>query len=184
MRHVVDVLRGLDNERIRRLRHDELSTWGIGSERSDAEWTSLFRQLIHRGYLLQDIAAYSVLKLTSEARPLLKGEVRLQLAKPRLRERARKQRKLAAPVEGRDELLFELLRELRKELARQEGIAPYMVFGDAALTQMAILLPSSKDEFLQVNGVGEKKLLKYGDVFLQEIAGYRRKDSGLTASAH
>ena len=184
MRHVVYVLRGLDNERIRRLRHDELSTWGIGSERSDAEWTSLFRQLIHRGYLVQDIAAYSVLKLTSEARPLLKGEVRLQLAKPRLRERARKQRKLAAPVEGRDELLFELLRELRKELARQEGIAPYMVFGDAALTQMAILLPSSKDEFLQVNGVGEKKLLKYGDVFLQEIAGYRRKDSGLTASAH
>ena len=87
MRHVIDVLRGADNERIRGLRHNELSTHGIGSELSDAEWTSLFRQLIHRGYLIQDIANYSVLKLTEEARPLLKGEVQLELAKPRLRER-------------------------------------------------------------------------------------------------
>jgi ATP-dependent DNA helicase RecQ len=175
MRHVVDVLRGADNERIRKLRHHELSTHGIGSERSDSEWTSVFRQLIHRGYLVQDIANYSVLKLTEEARPLLKGELQLELAKPRLRERGKQKRKLVAPVEGRDELLFELLRELRKELAREEGVAPYMVFGDAALTQMAILLPSTHVEFLEVNGVGEKKLEKYGDVFLKEIAGYHNK---------
>ena len=175
MRHVVDVLRGADNERIRKLHHNQLSTYGIGSELSDAEWTSLFRQLIHRGYLLQDIANYSVLKLTAEARPLLKGELQLELAKPRLRERGKQKRKLVAAVEGRDELLFELLRELRKELAGEEGVAPYMVFGDAALTQMAILLPSTRAEFLEVSGVGEKKLDKYGDVFLQEIAGYRAK---------
>jgi ATP-dependent DNA helicase RecQ len=175
MRHVVDVLRGADNERIRNLRHNELSTYGIGSERSDAEWTSLIRQLIHRGYLLQDIADFSVLKLTGEARPLLKGELQLELAKPRLRERGKKKRKLVAAVEGRDELLFELLRELRKDLAREEGVAPYMVFGDAALTQMAILLPSNRAEFLEINGVGEKKLEKYGDVFLKQIAGYRTR---------
>jgi ATP-dependent DNA helicase RecQ len=178
MRHVIDVLRGMDNERIRSLRHDSLSTYAIGSERSDAEWTSLFRQLIHRGYLLQDIANYSVLKLTSEARPLLKGEVRLELARPRLRERAIKQKKPAAAVEGRDELLFELLRELRTDLARKEGIAPYMVFGDAALTQMAIVVPSTKAAFLEINGVGEKKLDKYGDLFLNVIADYRTKGAG------
>jgi ATP-dependent DNA helicase RecQ len=173
MRHVIDVLRGADNERIRTRHHNELSTYGIGSERSDAEWTSLIRQLIHRGYMTQDIANYSVLKLTGQARPLLKGEIQLELAKPRLRERGKKKRKLAAAVEGRDELLFELLRELRKDLATEEGIAPFMVFGDASLTQMAILLPSTRDEFLEVNGVGEKKLEKYGDVFLKEIADYR-----------
>ena len=173
MRHVIDVLRGADNERIRNLHHNELSTYGIGSERSDAEWTSLLRQLMHRGYLLQDIANYSVLKLTAEARPLLKGGIQLELAKPRLRERGKKKRKLTAAVEGRDELLFELLRELRKDLAAEESIAPYMVFGDASLTQMAILLPSTRAEFLDVNGVGEKKLEKYGDVFLKEIADYR-----------
>ncbi len=173
MRHVVDVLRGLDNERIRNLHHSELSTYGIGSEHSDAVWTSLFRQLIHRGYLIQDIANYSVLKLTAEARPLLKGEVQLELAKPRLRERGKIKQKLVVAVEGRDELLFELLRELRKELAAEEGIAPYMVFGDATLTQMAILLPSTPAEFLDINGVGDKKLVKYGDVFMKEIADYR-----------
>jgi len=173
MRHVVDVLRGADNERVRSLRHNELSTYGIGNDHTDAEWTSLFRQLIHRGYLVQDIASYSILKLTPEARPLLKGEAKLELARPRIRERNKKKRKLLAPVEGRDEILFELLRELRKDLAREEGIAPYMVFGDAALTQMAILLPSNRDEFLDINGVGASKLEKYGDVFLKEISGYR-----------
>ena len=173
MRHVVDVLRGADNERIRSLRHNELSTYGIGNDHTDAEWTSLFRQLIHRGYLVQDIASYSILKLTPEARPLLKGEAKLELARPRLRQRNSNKRKLVAPVEGRDEILFELLRELRKDLAREEGIAPYMVFGDAALTQMAILLPSNRDEFLDINGVGASKLEKYGDVFLKEISGYR-----------
>ena len=173
MRHVVDVLRGADNERVRSLRHNELSTYGIGNDHTDAEWTSLFRQLIHRGYLVQDIASYSILKLTPEARPLLKGEAKLELARPRIRERGKKKRKLLAPVEGRDEILFELLRELRKDLAREEGIAPYMVFGDAALTQMAILLPSNRDEFLDINGVGASKLEKYGEVFLKEISGYR-----------
>jgi len=182
IRHVIDVLRGADNERIRRLHHGELSTYGIGSERSDADWTSLFRQLIHRGYLIQDIANYSVLKLTEEARPLLKGELQLELAKPRLRERSKKKRKLVAPVEGRDELLFEQLRELRKELAAKEGVAPFMVFGDAALTQMSILIPSTQAEFLEVNGVGEKKLEKYGEVFLQEIAEYRAKTTGPAGS--
>ena len=173
MRHVVNVLRGIDNERIRTLHHNELSTYGIGSELGDAEWTSVFRQLIHRGYLIQDIANYSVLKLTEEARPLLKGESNLELARPRLRERGKKKRKLVAPVEGRDELLFEHLRQLRKDLAIDEGIAPYMVFGDAALTQMAVLLPTTRSEFLEINGVGEKKLEKYGGVFLKEINEYR-----------
>jgi len=172
MRHVIDVLRGMDNERVRNLRHNELSTYGIGGDRGDAEWTSLFRQLIHRGYLMQDIANYSVLTLTAEARPLLKGELQLELAKPRLRERGRKKRKLTAPVEGRDELLFESLRGLRKELSEEEGIAPYMVFGDAALTQMAIHLPKNRAEFLEINGVGQKKLDKYGEVFLREIADF------------
>ncbi len=174
MRHVIEVLRGMDNERIRNLRHNQLSTYGIGRERSDAEWSSLLRQLIHRGYLTQDIANYSVLQLTDLARPLLKGEVPLELAKPRLKESGKRQRKksAAAPVEGRDELLFEQLRALRRELADAEGVAPFMVFGDAALTQMAIHLPRNRVEFLEINGVGEKKLEKYSEPFLREINDY------------
>lgn len=174
MRHVIEVLRGMDNERIRKLRHNQLSTYGIGRERSDAEWSSLIRQLIHRGYLTQDIANYSVLQLTDLARPLLKGELALELAKPRLKESGKRQRKRSAKVavEGRDEMLFERLRELRRELATQEGVAPFMVFGDATLTQMAIHQPRNRVEFLEINGVGEKKLEKYSAPFLQEISGY------------
>ncbi|MBT3196798.1 MAG: RecQ family ATP-dependent DNA helicase, partial [Gammaproteobacteria bacterium] len=175
MRHVIEVLRGMDNERIRKLHHNKLSTYGIGHERSDAEWSSLIRQLIHRGFLLQDIANYSVLKLTPEARPLLKGAIQLELAKPRMKESGKRSRKrmAAATVEGRDELLFEQLRGLRRTLAEKEGVPPFVVFGDAALTQMAIHLPQNRAEFLEINGVGEKKLEKYGPAFLEEIHHYR-----------
>jgi len=179
MRHVVDVLRGMDNERIRTLHHNELTTYGIGGDRTDAEWTSLFRQLIHRGYLIQDIANYSVLKLTEDARSILKGEKKLELAKPRLKEKSKKRKKLAVAVEGRDELLFELLKGLRKDLSDQEGIAPFMVFGDATLTQIAIHLPKNRGEFLEINGVGEKKMEKYGETFLSEIADYMESKSAV-----
>ena len=74
IKHVVDVLRGADTERIRTFNHDRLTTYGIGEEHTHAEWTSIARQLIHRGYLVQDIANYSVLKLTPQALPLLRGE--------------------------------------------------------------------------------------------------------------
>jgi ATP-dependent DNA helicase RecQ len=174
MRHVIEVLRGMESERIRNLHHNRLSTYGIGRERSDAEWSSLLRQLIHRGYLIQDIANYSVLQLTPQARPLLRGEISLQLARPRLKERGVRQRKqhVEAALEGRDELLFELLRSLRRDLADEAGIAPFMVFGDAALTQMAIHQPRNRAEFLQINGVGEKKLERFSEPFLNEINRY------------
>lgn len=174
MRYVIDVLRGMDNENIRKRRGDELSTYGIGKDNSDAEWTSIFRQLIHRGYLIQDIANYSILKLTEEARALLKGEIKLELAKPRIKVRSvRSQKyKAVASLEGRDELLFELLRSLRRELADERGVPPFAVFGDAALTQMAIYFPKTNAEFLQINGVGEKKLERYGKIFIQEIVDY------------
>ena len=117
--YVVAVLRGADNERIRALGHQKLSTWGIGSDRSEQEWISIIRQLIHHGYLVQDIASYSVLKLTESARPLLRGERTLELARPRIRERtAVKKRPVAAAGQGPyDETLFEELRGLRKRLA-------------------------------------------------------------------
>ncbi len=174
MRHVIEVLRGMESERIRNLHHNRLSTYGIGRERSDAEWSSLLRQLIHRGYLIQDIANYSVLQLTPQARPLLRGEISLQLARPRLKERGVRQRKqhVEAALEGRDELLFELLRSLRRDLADEAGIAPFMVFGDAALTQMAIHQPRNRAEFLRINGVGEKKLERFSEPFLNEINRY------------
>jgi ATP-dependent DNA helicase RecQ len=177
LKHVVDVLRGADTERIRSLGHQRLSTFGIGADKGEQEWTSLLRQLIHHGYLDQDIAHYSVLKLTPAARPLLRGEVRLQLARPRIKapikEPVKKKAPRAAADQGPyDEALFERLRALRKRLADEERVPPYIVFGDATLIQMARDKPRDEDALLSITGVGQSKLQKYGEEFLQAIAEY------------
>jgi len=181
IKHVVEVLRGADTERIRQLGHDRLSTWGIGAEFSDAEWTSIIRQLIHRGFLVQDIANYSVLKLTEAARPLLRGEATLELARPRIREKAAGSAKAAraakgprAPVElaAGDEALFEALRALRRRLATDQGVPPYVVFGDVTLIEMAKFRPMNPAALLAITGVGATKMERYGAAFLDVVAEY------------
>lgn len=175
--HVIDVLRGSRSERILALGHDRLSTYGIGASLAAEAWGSIIRQLIHRGYLEQDLANYSVLKLTPAARPLLRGEENLVLAKPRLRMAAPKKEKAprrpgaATPAE-RDEGLFQELRALRKRLADDQQVPPYIIFSDATLAEMASLRPATPDELLRVNGVGERKLGRYGAPFLEAIRSH------------
>ena len=176
--YVIDVLRGSENEKIVGRGHDELSTYGIGAELSRDHWQSLIRQLIHRGYLVQDIARYSALRLTESARPLLRGEETLVLAKPRTRVPTKKQRVRTARA-GRaaelaglpvDEELFDELRALRKQLADEQNVPAYVVFSDATLAEMAARKPATSAELLEVNGVGQTKLERYGDAFLAVIA--------------
>ena len=190
MAHVIDVLRGADTERMRSLGHDRLSTYGIGAHIGKDVWTSLFRQLIHRGYLRQDIANYSVLTLTDRARPLLAGDEQLSLALPRFAVtaddgglggngrrsggRSRPSRRGAPAVlfDASVELdgdLFERLRMLRRRLADEQGVPAYVVFSDATLQEMAVLRPASLEALLAVNGVGEVKLERYGAAFLEEL---------------
>jgi len=171
IKQVVDVLRGADNERIRKFGHDRLSTYGIGMEYSHAEWLSIVRQLIHRGYLVQDIAAFSVLKLAAPAASVLKGEERVELARPRVREKTRKSPVGAAAELGPVDLsLFEKLRELRKRLADERGVPPYVIFGDATLMEMSRRRPGNEAELLDISGVGQVKLQRHGDAFLRAIA--------------
>ena len=177
--YVIDVLRGSENEKILSRGHDGLSTYGIGAELSRDHWQSLIRQLIHRGYLVQDIARFSALRLTDAARPLLRGDETLVMAKPRVRVPTKKQRLRtqragrAAELAGMpvDEALFEALRGLRKELADEQNVPAYVVFSDATLAEMAALRPATRAELLDVNGVGQTKLERYGDAFLAVVAG-------------
>jgi ATP-dependent DNA helicase RecQ len=179
IRHVVDVLRGADNERIRKFGHERLSTYGIGQEHSAAEWLSLTRQLIHRGYLLQDIATFSVLKLAPPALRVLKGEETVVLARPRVKETVKRKTPAAALDLGPDDTrLFESLRDLRKRLAAEAGVPPYVIFGDAALLEMSRRRPRDAAEFLQINGVGQVKLERYGNAFLEAIAGVAAAANG------
>jgi ATP-dependent DNA helicase RecQ len=182
--HVVDVLRGADTEKIRARGHDLLPTYGAGADRSHEQWMGIIRQLIHLGYLKQDIADYSTLKLAPAAAGVLRGESEVRLAEPRLREASRagaKAAKAAAAAERRkrrdfdgadvDADLFERLRALRRRLAAEQSVPAYVVFADAALIAMASLRPGTPEEFLEVPGVGQAKLERYGETFLAEIAG-------------
>jgi ATP-dependent DNA helicase RecQ len=172
VKQVVDVLRGADNERIRKFGHDRLSTYGIGLEYAQAEWLSIVRQLIHRGYLTQDIAKFSVLKLTPSAGRVLRGEETVWLARPRIKEKVRKKAPIRAPglETAEDRALFEELRALRKRLADERGVPPYVIFGDATLLEMSLRRPANESEFLEINGVGQVKLERHGSDFLAAIA--------------
>lgn len=170
--YVVDVLRGMQKQRILELRHDTLSTYGIGKNHSEQVWFSVFRQLIHLGYVEQDIANYSILKLTEQARPLLRGEINLSLAKPRVQVTVKNPKKITSRERldsQYDQQLFAKLRRLRKQLADEAGVPPFVVFSDATLIEMAHYLPQNNQELLTISGVGERKLANYGKEFLELI---------------
>jgi ATP-dependent DNA helicase RecQ len=175
--YVVDVLRGSTAERILANDHDRLSVYGIGAVHSKDEWAAIFRQLVHRGYLRIDVAEYSTLKLTSSARAVLTGAETVVLARPPAprpkAEKAPKLSRAAATALETDEQaeLFERLRELRRRIAAEQAVPAYVVFADAALADMARRAPATREEFLEVNGVGAAKLQRYGEAFLAEIAG-------------
>ena len=172
-RHVAEVLRGTDTARIRELGHDRLSTYGIGKDLSPDAWMSIIRQLVHAGYLRQDLAAYSVLKLTPAATPVLRGERRVELAVPGEGRRAvvAKRARLTADGRAMDEELFQRLRALRKRLADGQGVPAYVVFSDATLAAMAALRPTTAEGLLRVSGVGPVKLARYGEAFLAVLSG-------------
>ncbi len=172
MNHVIEVLRGAKTQRIFDLRHDQLSTYGIGREQNQDHWNHLLRQLIHHGYLEQDIANYSVLKLTEAARPLLRGDSDLTITRPRVKPARKKRPERKIVGLEYDQELFNLLRALRKQIADRDGVPPYVVFGDASLAEMAATLPTDDEALLQVNGVGQTKLQRYGAEFIAEIVGY------------
>lgn len=167
MGYVIEVLRGANTTRIRENQHDQLSTFGLGKDKSVEYWLSILRQLIHHGLLHQDITQSSSLRLTEAARPVLKGDFALQLAEPRLEVKHVYKDKLARF--NYDKKLFAKLRGLRKELADAEDVPPYVVFSDATLAEMAQKMPTSDAEFLKVSGVGFTKLNKYGAYFMNAI---------------
>jgi len=169
MGYVVDVLRGANNQRIRELQHDKLPVYGIGKDQSHEHWVSVLRQLIHLGFVTQNIALHSALQLTEAARPLLRGEVPLMLAVPRLVTVKAKSYSQKTFGGNYDRKLFAKLRKLRKAIADEANVPPYVVFNDATLIEMSEQLPITASEMLSVNGVGHRKLERFGKPFLLMI---------------
>jgi len=168
--YVVEVLRGANNQRIREYGHDKLTVYGIGKEQSNEHWTSVLRQLIHLGMIMQNIAMHSALQLTEAARPVLRGEIPLQLAVPRIQTLKIKSSSSQKTYGGNyDRKLFAKLRKLRKTLADENNVPPYVVFNDTTLLEMAEQLPVSPSELLDITGVGQRKLEKFGRPFMAMI---------------
>ncbi|AUI65148.1 MULTISPECIES: ATP-dependent DNA helicase RecQ [Glaesserella] len=172
LHHIIAVLRGLNQQKIREYQHDTLSVYGIGKEKSQEYWISVTRQLIHLGFIRQNIVNHSALQLTEEARPILRGEKPLNLANPRLSFSATAYVHKQQTSKRYDKDLFARLRFLRKQIADKENIPPYVVFNDATLQEMAEFMPTTEDEMLSINGVGERKLERFGEAFLSLIQAH------------
>jgi ATP-dependent DNA helicase RecQ len=171
LNHVVEVLTGADTEKIRKWRHQELSTYGIGTEHSRPQWAAIGRELIRMGYVLQQSERFNVLELTTQGRAILRERRRVALTKPMILHEAKVPR---SGEIGCDEDLFERLRQLRKRLADERQVPPYIVFSDVTLRQMARLYPANELEFMRISGVGEKKRVEFGAIFLADIADFLR----------
>ncbi len=168
--HVVDVLLGKATEKVTQNGQDQLSVFGIGTELDARAWRSVIRQLIVQGYLRSEQRRYGALMLTAASRPLLKGEVALQLREdPRTNASTKKPRSSKTPLAAGDRPLFEALRECRRELAEEQNLPAYVIFHDATLVQMAQLRPQTSAELLDISGVGQAKLDRYGEQFLAVI---------------
>ncbi|WP_421863542.1 DNA helicase RecQ [Marinobacter adhaerens] len=174
--YLIDVLRGSENERILQSGHHQVSTHGIGTELSANEWKSVYRQLVANGYLRADPEGYGALQLTEQCRPLLKGRQTIELRKdPEIKKTTGRANggRSGSPVSEQitDKAGWEALRACRKELADKQGVPPYVIFHDTTLFGMLERKPRTLDELAEVSGVGAAKLEKYGEIFLQTIAG-------------
>lgn len=173
--YVTDILLGKEtDERIKKNGHDTLKVFGMGKHHMQVDWRSIFRQLIAQGYLYINMERYGALQLTEKSRPLLRGEETLwarPLAIPKLGKKASAP-KPRVTLHIEDEMLFEALRDLRSELAKDQGVPPYVIFHDRTLEEMAQSRPQNDDDFRYLSGVGESKLDRYGEDFMSVITRF------------
>ncbi|HEX3724501.1 MAG TPA: DNA helicase RecQ, partial [Nitrolancea sp.] len=186
--HVIDVLRGSRGQKVLQFGHDRLSTYGIGRERSAAEWQHVTRELIRRGYLVQDANAFNALKVTDRGHAVLFEGETVRMSPPAVKRMpqsatASKSASSQYGTAGHPEL-FERLRALRRKLAAEQAVPPFVIFSDAALIQIASDLPVDVAAFRKVRGVGERKTAEYGKLFLSEVKRFVNETGARPIPAH
>ena len=168
--HVVDVLRGADTEAIRQRGHNELSTYGIGGELKRGEWQAIGRELLRLGLVQCAPGKFATLSLTPAGLEALRKRTSIVLTKQiEIAEKAARRKPGAIEC---DEVLFERLRTLRRQLADERGVPAYIIFSDVSLREMARNYPTNSTEFRHIPGVGEQKLKDFGEAFLSEIKSH------------
>jgi ATP-dependent DNA helicase RecQ len=166
--YVVDVLLGSKNQKVAQNQHDTIKTYGVGKEYPKSQWQAFVRELIQLGHMRLDGDKYPVLKLNEKSKDVLLRNENVFLTKPEEAPHIFK----AEAGEDYDRTLFEQLRVLRKTMADREGVPPYVIFHDTSLKEMSTHYPQNVSDLLMISGMGERKLRRYGDAFLQEIVNY------------
>jgi ATP-dependent DNA helicase RecQ len=184
--YLIDVLLGKDNERIRSLGHDRVSTFGIGRELTETKWKSVFCQLVAAGMQKVDTGGKGAFKLSPACRPVLRREMefelrrdpvhvnkkpKLTIEKGRIDIRKEKDNELPEIYQNKP---WEELRLLRLEIARSQSVPPYVIFHDKTLKELATIIPDSLEEMRTVSGIGERKIELYGKQFLKVIREHRK----------
>lgn len=169
MTHIIDVLRGSQKKRILDLGHDRLSTYGIGKDRSAEEWKALGRSLLHQGLVDETTDGFPVLRLNAQSWQVLRKQISVQVALPDSLSGTGSRAEVTATESSG---LLDRLKALRKRLADDQGVPPYIVFTETSLRQMAQRMPRSRAEFERISGVGSRKLEQYGDRFMAEIVAF------------
>jgi ATP-dependent DNA helicase RecQ len=170
--HLIDILRGKATERVKQWRHDVLPTFGVGADLDEVAWRAVARQLVALGLLRSDAERYGALAVTADARPVLRGDSRLELRRARPQRSAGRRaesRRGADLAAGVDPALLDALRALRRELAQAQSVPAYVVFHDATLRELARLRPTSESELRRVAGIGDHKLRRYGAQVLEVL---------------
>jgi ATP-dependent DNA helicase RecQ len=166
--HIIDILRGSASQKIEKFDHDKLSTYGIGKELSKKQWQYISRQLLQKKYIQQNLE-HGNLEILPKSFPVLKGEEKI-LGRLIEKETLTKDSKIESVNYDRD--LYELLRSKRKALADEQNVPPYVIFSDKSIIEMANHYPQSEETFIQIHGVGDSKLKKYGSDFISIIKSY------------
>lgn len=172
--HVIDVIRGSKSAKIVERRHDELSVYGIGKDKSKEHWGSVLRQLLNLNYIGIKNWEYRSLALTSKAQEILSGKLKLELRAQdekvaKVKTASKSDKKRIKNITNEDDELFNELKELRSRLAKEKNLPSYIVFNDKTLQDMCVIKPRNASEFLLVHGVGQSKLENYGTIFLETI---------------
>jgi ATP-dependent DNA helicase RecQ len=167
--HLVDILLGRDRDKVRKFNHHELGVFGAGRDLDERQWRSVFRQLIAHGYLTVDVEGHGAVRLAEKCRPLLKGATEIFFRKEIKAEKKYRKDSQVTLFSGGDERLWLALKACRSRLAAGQAVPPYVIFHDAALREMVHHRPADKQQLLRINGVGQSKLERYGEVFLAVI---------------
>jgi len=176
--HIINVLIGKEDEKVKRFNHNKLSTFGIGQEYDKSQWKSVFRQIIAHGVATVDMESYGAVKLSANSNKILRGEEKIYLRSDIMDRKSKKEKKTAAGKRSvltntEDETLFQKLKSFRLSLAKEQKIPPFVIFHDSTLIEMVNKKPKNLVEFSEISGVGKSKLDRYGSSFLEIIKEHK-----------